>query len=336
MMLVKWNNVLASKEMGGLGVSRFYALNRALIFKLYALESVKNISVADKTAQPSLEYSFRRNIRGGAEQVQMASLLSLLEGLILPNMIDRWMWSISGDGEFSVSSHKFHADGTLSRYKARLVANGSSQQLGVDFDKTFSPVVKPSTIRTVLSLVLSRKWPIQQLDVKNAFLNGDLFETIYMHQPPGFVDARATSGYYVFLGDNLLSWSTKRQHTISRSSVEVEYQGVANVVAETAWLRNLLRELQSHLFTATSVYCDNVSFVYMYSNPVQHQRTKYTEINVHFVRDMVKAGHVRVLHIPSRFQYADIFTKGIPSALFEDFRSNLSVHPPLAQTAGAY
>ncbi|GKF06016.1 ribonuclease H-like domain-containing protein [Tanacetum coccineum] len=73
--------------------------------------------------------------------------------------------------------HKFHADGTLSRYKARLVANGSSQQLGVDFDETFSPVVKPTTIRTVLSLVVSRKWPIHQLDVKNAFLNGDLSET---------------------------------------------------------------------------------------------------------------------------------------------------------------
>ncbi|GKF23647.1 ribonuclease H-like domain-containing protein [Tanacetum coccineum] len=67
--------------------------------------------------------------------------------------------------------HKFHADGTLSRYKARLVVKGSSQQLGVDFDKTFSPVVKPAIIRTVLSFVVSRKWPIHQFDVKNAFLN---------------------------------------------------------------------------------------------------------------------------------------------------------------------
>nr|GEW55576.1 ribonuclease H-like domain-containing protein [Tanacetum cinerariifolium] len=89
--------------------------------------------------------------------------------------------------------HKFHADGTLSRYKARLVANGSSQQLGVDFDETFSLVVKPATVRTVLSLVVSRKWPTHQLDVKNAFLNEDLSETVYMHQPPGFVDARQDS-----------------------------------------------------------------------------------------------------------------------------------------------
>ncbi|GKD62083.1 ribonuclease H-like domain-containing protein [Tanacetum coccineum] len=86
--------------------------------------------------------------------------------------------------------HKYHADGTLSRYKARLVANGSSQQLGVDFDETFSLVVKPPTIRMVLSLVVSRQWTIHQLDVKNAFFNGDLSETVYMHQPPGFVDNR--------------------------------------------------------------------------------------------------------------------------------------------------
>ncbi|GJZ08667.1 ribonuclease H-like domain-containing protein [Tanacetum coccineum] len=84
--------------------------------------------------------------------------------------------------------HKYNADGTLSRYKARLVANGSTQLAGIDVDETFSPVVKPATIRTVLSLAISRHWPVHQLDVKNAFLHGSLSETVYMHQPPGFRD----------------------------------------------------------------------------------------------------------------------------------------------------
>nr|GFC65005.1 ribonuclease H-like domain-containing protein [Tanacetum cinerariifolium] len=83
-------------------------------------------------------------------------------------------------------------------------------------------------------------------------------------------------------------------------------------------------------------YCDNVSAVYMSANPVQHQRTKHIEIDVYIVRDMVKAGHVQVLYVPSRFQYADIFTKGLPSSLFKDFRSSFSVRPPPTQIAVAY
>ncbi|KAJ9542159.1 hypothetical protein OSB04_028665 [Centaurea solstitialis] len=439
--------------------------------------------------------------------------------------------------------HKYHADGSLSRYKARLVANGRSQQQGIDCDETFSPVVKPATIRTVLSIAVSQHWPIHQLDVKNAFLHGHLQETVYMHQPPGFRDPRypdhvchlqrslyglkqaprawyhrfaqyalqigflhsrtdpslfiyhsshsttylllyvddiiliasstallrqiisqlghefamtdlsalnyflgisasrsstslflsqqkyaaeilerahmlnckpartpaepghklgadgppvadptlyrslagalqyltftrpdiafavqqiclymhdprephlhalkrilryirgtlthglqlhvspssdliaftdadwggcpasrrSTSGYCVFLGDNLVSWSSKRQGVISHSSAEAEYRGVANAIAETSWIRNLLRELHRPPTKATIVYCDNVSAVYMSSNPVQHQRTKHIEIDINFVRDKVAIGHVRVLHVPSSSQYADILQRG--------------------------
>ncbi|GJX17600.1 ribonuclease H-like domain-containing protein [Tanacetum coccineum] len=349
---------------------------------------------------------------------------------------------------------KYLADGMLSRYKARLVANGSTQLERVDVDETFSLVVKPGTIWTVLSLVASRHWPIHQLDVKNAFLHGDLSETVYMHQPPRFWDTvhpdyetntaylllyvddivliasserllqqviyslhkefamtdlgplnyflgisvtrnssgmflsqkksdieildraymvncnpsrtpidtesklgsggdsvsdptlyrsltgslqyltftrsdisyavhhvclymhdlrephfsafkrilryihgtldyglqlfssstrdlvaysdvdwagcpttrRSTSGYCVFLGNNLLPWSSKRQPTLSHSSAEAEYRGVANAIAETCYA------------------------VYLSYNLIQHQRTKHIEIDIHFVRDLVAAG----------------------------------------------
>ncbi|GKF51394.1 ribonuclease H-like domain-containing protein [Tanacetum coccineum] len=147
---------------------------------------------------------------------------------------------------------------------------------------------------------------------------------------------RSTSGYYVFLGDNLLTWSSKCQDTLSHYSAEAEYRGVTNSVAETSWIRNLFRELLTPLSIATLVYCDNVSAVYMSANPVQHQRTNHIEIYIHFVRDKVVAGHVRVLHVPSRFQYADIFTKELSYPLFTDFRSSLSVRKSSAPTAGAY
>ncbi|GKA95946.1 ribonuclease H-like domain-containing protein [Tanacetum coccineum] len=107
--------------------------------------------------------------------------------------------------------------------------------------------------------------------------------------------------------------------TLSRSSAEAEYRSVANAVVETCWLRNLLRELHSPLSSATLVYCDNVSAVYLSCNPVQHQRTIHIEIDIHFIRDLVVAGQVRVLHVPSRYQFANIFTKGLPSTLFEEF-----------------
>jgi hypothetical protein len=138
---------------------------------------------------------------------------------------------------------------------------------------------------------------------------------------------RSTSGFAVFLGDNLVSWSSKRQPTVSRSSAEAEYRVVANTVAETTWLRQLLQEMHLPLKRATVVFCDNVSAVYLSSNPVNHQRTKHIEIDLHFVRERVAVGAVRVLHVPTSSQYADIFTKGLPSSVFTEFRSSLNVFP---------
>jgi hypothetical protein len=113
-----------------------------------------------------------------------------------------------------------------------------------------------------------------------------------------------------------VSWSSKRQPVISRSSAEAEYRAVANGVAEAAWLRQLLAELHSPLSRSTLVYCDNISAVYLSTNPVQHQRTKHLEIDLHFVRDYVAAGTVRVLHVPTTSLFADIFTKGLLSSTF--------------------
>jgi hypothetical protein len=86
----------------------------------------------------------------------------------------KWIWT-----------HKRRADGTLERYKARWVLLGFTQHPGVNYDETFSPVVKPATVRTVLSLTLARSWPVRQLDVKNAFLHGAITETVYCCQPAG-------------------------------------------------------------------------------------------------------------------------------------------------------
>ena len=90
------------------------------------------------------------------------------------------------------------------------------------------------------------------------------------------------------------------------------------------------------LCSATLDYCDNDSAIYMTANPVHHRHTKHIEIDIHFVRDKVSLGQVRVLHVPSSHQFADIMTKGLPVQLFTDFRSSLCVRDPPASTAGGY
>nr|GEY00197.1 ribonuclease H-like domain-containing protein [Tanacetum cinerariifolium] len=113
----------------------------------------------------------------------------------------------------------------LLRYKDRLVANGNTQLEGIDVDETFSLVVKPGTIRTVLSLATSRHWLVHQLDVKNAFLHGDLSETVYMHRPLGFRGSthpnyvcllerqRAYTGYLLlYIDDIVLTASSERKY----------------------------------------------------------------------------------------------------------------------------
>lgn len=83
---------------------------------------------------------------------------------------------------------KYKLDGTVLKYKARLVAKGFHKTPGIDFSDTFSPVIKPSTIRVIFTLAISFGWSIQQIDINNAFLNGDLQEVVYMEQLIGFVN----------------------------------------------------------------------------------------------------------------------------------------------------
>ncbi|VVA39320.1 PREDICTED: Retrovirus-related Pol poly from transposon [Prunus dulcis] len=359
---------------------------------------------------------------------------------------------------------KRNSYGSVSGYKVWLVAQGFSQTQGFNYSETFNPVVRHTTVRLILSLAAMHRWQLRQLDVKNAFLHGDLEEEVYMKQSPCFEDSthpqyvcklrkslcglkqaprewnakftgylpaigfkasqsdpslfvkkesseiisylstgsifvsqqkyakellakhcwrssvsdfykarlsifcntvcqymtnpsethfllvkrilryiqgtmeygvtfspgdmhlhaysnadwagdpstrRSTTGFVVFIGSNLVSWQSKKQGSVSRSSTEAEYRALANTAADIAWVRQVLADLHEYLPEPPLLFCDNLSALALSSNPVQHSRIKHLDIDFHFIRERVQSRDIMVQYIPTEEKIADVFTKGL-------------------------
>nr|GEV00924.1 copia protein [Tanacetum cinerariifolium] len=240
------------------------------------------------------------------------------------------------------------------------------------YKESFAPVARIEAIRIFIANTASKNMTVYQMDVKTAFLNGELKEEVYVSQPEGFVDPdhpthakptkkhlealkrvfrylkgtinwglwypkdttmaltayadadhagcqdtrRSTSGSAQFLGDKLVSWSSKKQKSTAISTTEAEYIAMSGCCAQILWMRSQLTDYGFD-FNKIPLYCDNRSVNALCCNNVQHSRSKHIDIRHHFIREQVERGGVELYFMTTDYQLADIFIKALPRQRFE-------------------
>ncbi|GJT67281.1 integrase, catalytic region, zinc finger, CCHC-type containing protein [Tanacetum coccineum] len=227
---------------------------------------------------------------------------------------------------------KLDEHGDVLKNKAWVVAKGYRQEEGIDFEESFAPVARIEAIRIFIANAASKNMTMYQMDVKTAFLNeGSLWVkagskgvdnamslTAYADADhAGCQDSRrSTSGSAQFLGDRLVSWSSKKQRSTAISTTEAEYITMSGCCSQILWMRSQLKDY-GFIFNKIPLYCDNKNAITLSYNNVQHSRSKHIDIRHHFIQEQVENGVVDLYFVETNYQLADILTKALPRERFE-------------------
>jgi hypothetical protein len=139
------------------------------------------------------------------------------------------------------------------------------------------------------------------------------------------IDGRSTSGYCTFLGGNLVTWRSKKQNVVARSSAEAEFRSMALGICELLWLKIILNDLKVKWESPMRLFCDNKSTIAIAHDPVQHDRTKHIEIDRHFIKEKLDSGLICTPFVSTSDQLADVFTKGLSAAAFQQLICKLGM-----------
>ena len=137
-------------------------------------------------------------------------------------------------------------------------------------------------------------------------------------------DRKSTSGGCFFLGNNLISWFSKKQNCVSLSIAEAEYIAAGSSYSQTMWMKQMLTEYNVTQDVMT-LFCNNLSAINISKNPIQHSRTKHIDIRNHFIRELVEDKVISLEHVTTENQIADIFTKALDANQFEELRGKLGI-----------
>lgn len=136
---------------------------------------------------------------------------------------------------------------------------------------------------------------------------------------------RSITDFVLKFGNSPISWRSKKQHTVSRSSTEAEYRSLAALIAEVVWVTSLFKELGVRLIEPAFIHCDSKSALQIATNPVFHERTKHIEIDCHFIREKIQKGLIKTTYINTKDQQADLLTKALGRAQHDFLLSKLGL-----------